>query len=209
MALAAIYVTYESIVALFHPTKEASVIALIAAIVSLVWKAGLYRYCVNLAKKVNSAALMATANDHLADVYASIAAAVGIGAGLIGAYTGVAWLGYGDPIAGLIVGYFILKLAFHMAREAIDVLMDKTVPIEMLAAYEDLVRGVSQVRRIDRIRARAFGQYVLIDVRVGVEGNMTVQEAHDVSREIKECIMAQHRDVSEVLIHMNPWYEND
>lgn len=84
LILAALLMVYKSVEALFEPAAEASIIALVAAFVSLIWKQGLYVYCIGLGKAQNSKSLIATANDHLADVYASIAAVVGIGATLIG-----------------------------------------------------------------------------------------------------------------------------
>ncbi|MBE1440851.1 divalent metal cation (Fe/Co/Zn/Cd) transporter [Paenibacillus sp. OAS669] len=91
----------------------------------------------------------------------------------------------------------------------IDVLMEKTISPEKLKEYEELVFSVPEVKRIDRLRARAFGQYVMIDVRVGIPARLSVQEGHDISRKIKQIIMEQHNDVEEVLIHLNPWYEEN
>lgn len=209
MVGAALFIAYHAVLSFFHPAAEASVIALIAAAISLVWKQLLYKYCIRLGKETNSKSLMATAYDHLADVYASIAAVVGIGAGLIGDKFDIGLLSYGDPIAGIVVAYFILKLAYDMGREAIDILMDKMVSPEKLTMYESLVFSVPEVKRIDRIRAREHGHYFIIDVRVGVPAELNIQEGHDVSKKIKATIMDQHKDVEEVLIHLNPWYEEE
>ncbi|ULL17219.1 cation transporter [Paenibacillus sp. H1-7] len=209
MALAAIFIAYHSVESFFHPAAEASWIALIAALISLVWKQWLYVYCMRLGKETSSKSLEATALDHLADVYASIAAVIGIGGALIGDKFGIVFLSYGDAAAGLVVAFFVLKLTYHMGKEAVDVLMEKTVSPETIQEYERLVVSIHEVKRIDRIRARAFGQYVLIDVRVGVPAHLSVQEGHDVSRKIKKTIMEQHRDVEEVLIHLNPWYDGE
>ncbi|WP_408635334.1 cation diffusion facilitator family transporter [Paenibacillus selenitireducens] len=209
MALAAIFIAYHSIESFFHTAAEVSFVALIAAVISLIWKQWLYIYCMKLGKETNSKSLEATAFDHLADVYASIAAVVGIGAAIIGDKYDIDFLRYGDAAAGVIVAYFVLKLAYHMGKEAVDVLMEKTVSPEKLKEYEKLVFSVQEVKRIDRLRAREFGQYVMIDVRVGIPAELSVQEGHDVSRKIKQTIMEHHNDVEEVLIHLNPWYEGE
>ncbi|WP_028550239.1 cation diffusion facilitator family transporter [Paenibacillus sp. UNC451MF] len=209
MALAAIFIAYHSIESFFHTAVEASFIALIAAVISLIWKQWLYIYCMKLSQETSSKSLEATALDHLADVYASIAAVVGIGAAIIGDKYSINFLSYGDAAAGIVVAYFVLKLAYHMGKESVDVLMEKTVSPEKLREYEELVFSVQEVKRIDRLRARAFGQYVMIDVRVGIPAQLNVQEGHDVSRKIKQTIMKQHHDVEEVLIHLNPWYEGE
>ncbi|NGM84210.1 cation transporter [Paenibacillus sp. 7124] len=209
MLFAALFIAYHSIESFLHPASEASYIALIAAAISLIWKQWLYLYCMHYGKKENSKSLLATAYDHLADVYASIAAVTGIGAALLGEKYGIGILSYGDALAGILVAYFVIRLAYHMGKDAVDILMDKMVAPEKLLDYEKLVFSVPEVRRIDRIRAREHGTYVIIDIRVGIPAHLSVQEGHDISRKIKQTIMEQHDDVQEVLIHINPWYEEE
>lgn len=206
LLLAALYIGYHSVTALFAPIPEAHVIALFAAALSLIWKLVLYVYTIRIGRRANSKGLIATAQDHLADVYASGAAVIGIGLGLIGEAIGMPVLAYGDPAAGIIVAVLVLKLAWDMARESIDILMEKAIGSQELGALEQIVRGVEEVKRIDRIRAREHGQYIIIDLRVGVDGQMTIQQGHDVIRKIKKAILSAHPNVSEVMIHLNPWY---
>ena len=208
LALAALFMVYKSIEALFEPAVEASIIALVAAIISLIWKQGLYVYCIRLGREQNSKSLIATANDHLADVYASIAAVVGIGVALMGDRYDLPYTQYGDPLAGLIVSYFVMKLAYGMGEESIGVLMEKSLPAEKLNQLENIVRAIPQVKRIDRIRAREHGHYVIVDVRVSISNDLTIKEGHDISRIIKGSIMSEMNEVEEVLIHLNPWYES-
>ncbi|WP_336786299.1 cation diffusion facilitator family transporter [Paenibacillus sp. MMO-177] len=209
MVVAALFIAYHSFESFFHPAAAASMVAFVAAVVSLFWKLWLYIYCMRISKQTSSKSLEATAFDHLADVYASLAAVIGIGAAIIGERNDIAFLSYGDAAAGIVVAYFVLKLAYHMGKEAVDVLMEKTVSPEMLQDYERLVSTIPEVKRIDRIRAREFGQYVMIDVRVGIPGELTIQQGHDVSRKIKQIILDHHKDVEEVLIHLNPWYKDN
>ena len=175
LALAALFMVYKSIEALFEPAVEASIIALVAAIISLIWKQGLYVYCIRLGREQNSKSLIATANDHLADVYASIAAVVGIGVALIGDRYDLPYTQYGDPLAGLIVSYFVMKLAYEMGEESIGVLMEKSLSAEKLNQLENIVRAIPQVKRIDRIRAREHGHYVIVDVRVSISNDLTTR----------------------------------
>lgn len=207
LLLAGLMIGYESAHALFAPSGEAHIIALFAAFISLVWKQALYIYTMRLGKQTNSKGLLATAYDHLADVYASVAAVVGIGLGLIGQAYDIPYLMYGDPVAGIIVSILVLKIAFKMGKESVEVLMEKNVEPEKLSEYEKLVFSVPQVKRIDRLRAREHGHYILVDVRVGVAGYLSIQEGHDIARQIKQSIMNAHKDVDEVLVHLNPWYE--
>ncbi|WP_210471217.1 cation diffusion facilitator family transporter [Sporosarcina sp. 6E9] len=207
LGVAAIYIAYESISAFFNEPEKASIIAFITAVVSLVWKQVLYVYTIRIGKKANSKGLIATAYDHLADVYASLAAVLGIGLALIGDYYHIKILAYGDPIAGIIVTVLVFKLAYVIGKEALDTLMEKSVSPERLADFTTLISSIPEVKRIDRLRAREHGHYVLVDLRVGVHGELTVQEGHDIIRKIKQAIKENNHDVDEVLIHLNPWYD--
>lgn len=207
LIFAALFMTYESIKALFHPATEPHMIAFIAAIISLIWKQTLYVYTIRIGRQVNSKGLIATAYDHLADVYASIAAVIGIGIALLNNIYPIPYAAYGDPLAGIIVSFFVLKLAFGMAKEAIYILMEGGLPTEKCSEYRKMILAHPYVKRIDRIRARNHGHYILIDVRISVPAHLSIQQGHDICREIKTTIMKQDSEVYEVLIHLNPWYE--
>lgn len=209
LGIAAIYIAYESISAFFSAPEKASIIAFITAIISLVAKQILYVYTIRLGKKVNSKGLIATAYDHLADVYASLAAVIGIGLALVGDHFDILLFSYGDPIAGLIVTVLVFKLAYEMGKEAMDTLMEKSVEPERLEQFTGLILSVPEVKRIDRLRAREHGHYILVDLRASVDGHLTIQEGHDIMRTIKQTIMAECKDVDEVLVHLNPWYIED
>lgn len=209
LGFAAAFIGYEAVRALFEPAGSVSVVALLAALISLVWKQWLYVYTMRLGRAANSKGLIATAYDHLADVYASLAAVVGIGIALAGEYVPIPFSQYGDPVASILVSLLVLKLAFGMGKESVDILMERSVSEEKLLAYADLVRTVSDVKRIDRLRAREHGHYILVDIRIGVPGTLTIQQGHDIGRHLKQMIMEQDDQVKEVLVHLNPWYEED
>lgn len=209
LVLAACFIAYESIKVFFEEPEKAGIIAFVTAIISLIWKFVLYVYTIKVGKKINSKGLIATANDHLADVYASLAAVVGIGLALVGEAYQIDILLYGDPIAGLIVTFLVFKLAYEMLVEAGASLMEKSVGHELLDDFQAIILTVPEVKRIDRLRAREHGHYILVDLRVSVPASLTIQEGHDIIRKIKKTLMEHHDDVAEVLIHLNPWYEND
>ncbi|RAL21367.1 cation diffusion facilitator family transporter [Thermoflavimicrobium daqui] len=207
LLLVALLMIYHSVVSLFEPAIEAHFIALIAALVSLIWKQLLYIYTIRIGKEYQSKGLIATAYDHLSDVYASLAAVIGIGVAILGNHFHIPYTKYGDPIASIVVSVLILKVAIHMGKESIDILMERNVSEEKLDQYKKLILAIDEVKRIDRIRAREHGHYILVDVRVGIPGYLTVQEGHDVSREIKRVLMVHDSGIQEVLVHINPWYE--
>ena len=206
LGLASIYIAFEAVMALFEEPAIASKIALLTAIVSLIWKYVLYVYTMRVGRAENSKGLIATSYDHLADVYASLAAVVGIGLALIGDTFAWPLLAYGDPIAGIIVSILVFKIAVEIGKDSIDILMEKSVSDERLAAFEELIHSMPEVKRIDRLRAREHGHYVLVDIRIAVSGTLSIQEGHIISSKLRNLIMAENEDVDEVLIHLNPWY---
>lgn len=209
LSVAALEIGIGSIGSLFKPAMEPHWIAFAAAVFSWGLKQVLYTYTIRLGNRLKSQALIATAVDHKADVIASIAAVVGIGIALIGKQMNLPILYYADPVAGFAVAVLILKLAVETGREAVEVLMERNVEPDMLHAFSHIVLNVPNVKRLDRIRARAHGHYILVDVRVGVPGTITVQEGHDVAKTIRNTIIQEHPDVEEVLVHLNPWYKDE
>lgn len=206
LGIASLYIAFEAISTFFEEPVKASLVALVTAIVSLVAKQILYMYTMRIGKETNSKGLIATAYDHLADVYASLAAVIGIGLALIGDAYNITIFLYGDPFAGVIVSILVLKLAIEMGKEAMDILMEKTVSQQRLEEFEQLILSFNEVKRIDRLRAREHGHYILVDIRIGVHGDLTIKQGHDISSTIRNKIMTVHEDVDEVLIHLNPWY---
>lgn len=206
LAFAAVFMAYQSIAAFFLPPVEASLIALITALISLVWKQALYFYCIRLGKAQHSKSLISTAIDHLADVYATIAAIIGIGIALLGDEYNIAFAKYGDPIAGIIVSLFVMKLAYEMGKESVDILMERNISFNDLNELRKIVNEFPEVKRIDKIRGREHGHYIIVDIRISIPNELSIQEGHDLGRKIKTKIMSKNPRVEEVLIHLNPWH---
>nr|WP_271752725.1 cation diffusion facilitator family transporter [Cohnella sp. JJ-181] len=209
LAIAALWIGYHAVQTLREPPESESLLPLAAAVVSLVWKQALYVYTIRVGRAVNSKSVLATAYDHLADVYASLAAVIGIGLAYIGERLDWPWAAYGDPVAGIIVSLLVLKLAYEMGTDAIDILMERNVAPGKLAQYEKVIAGENEIKRIDRVRAREHGHYIIVDVRVGIPSHYTIQQGHDIGRALKRRIMDSDPDVVEVLVHMNPWNEGE
>ncbi|MBE9913900.1 cation transporter [Paenibacillus donghaensis] len=206
LIVAALLMVYKSIESFWEPPAAASWVALAAALVSLIWKQALYMYCIRVGRAENSRSLIATAYDHIADVYASAAAVIGIGIALAGDYFHIPFTEYGDSAAGIIVSYLVIRLGFKMGREAIDILMDKNITPEKLTELSSIIYSVPNVKRVDSIRARELGNAIIVDVKVSVPNQLTVKQGHDVSREVKKTIMRRMKHVGDVMVHLNPWY---
>jgi cation diffusion facilitator family transporter len=202
-----IYLVYEVIVGFFHPITTPSLIAMWVAVISYISKVVLYRYSKKIGEEQNSKAIEAIAYDHKADIVASIAAAIGVLLSIIGEKLTINILLYGDKVATIIVAYLIFKIAKEMVSEAFDILLERNIDLEILREYREIIASFSEVKRIDRLRAREHGHYILVDLRISIDYDKTIKEGHDLSRKIKKKLMAKHDNINEVLIHLNPYFK--
>jgi cation diffusion facilitator family transporter len=207
--LVSLYVVYEGISGFFHEVEIPSFLALWVAIISFIMKVILYRTSLSVAKQHSSIAIEAIAFDHKADIYASIAAAIGVLVSIIGLRSGNDLLQYGDKAASIFVAYLIFKIAKDMLTEAFDILMERNINTGTLQEYINIVSGFPDVKRIDRIRAREHGHYILVDIRISINHFKTIKEGHDLSHAIKMKLMDKNDNIEEVLIHLNPYFPKD
>ncbi|MDA8351929.1 MAG: cation diffusion facilitator family transporter [Firmicutes bacterium] len=196
---------YQSFQALFEPIEAPGGLAVIAALVSMLAKEGMFQYKYRLGKRIGSQAVIANAWEHRSDVYSSIAALVGIGGAVLGERWGISFLLYLDPIAGVLVSLLVLRMAYHLAKESIHNTLDHVLHDEDAQDLVEAAAKVDGVLRVDELLAREHGFYVIVDVKVAVEPGITVEEGHRVGKEVKERLMKDFHHVSNVFVHINPY----
>jgi cation diffusion facilitator family transporter len=204
--LVSIYVVYEGIMGFFHEVETPSFLAMWVAIISYVTKVILYRSSFKVANEHNSKAIEAIAFDHKADIVASIAAAIGVLLSIIGGRFDILFLHYGDKAASIFVAYLIFKISKEMLMEAFDILLERNIDAETLQEYINVVNEFQEVKRIDRLRAREHGHYILVDLRISIDHFKTIKEGHDLAKLIKVRLMERYDNIDEVLIHLNPYF---
>ena len=207
--LVAIYVVYEGISGFFHEVESPSLLAMWVALFSYATKVMLYRSSLKVAKQNKSKAIEAIAFDHKADIVASIAAAIGVLISIAGNRFDIHFLLYGDKAASIFVAYLIFKIAKEMLTEAFDILLERNIATETLQEYIAVVKAFEEVKRIDRIRARELGHYVLVDLRISIDHFKTIKQGHDLATLIKQKLMDKFDNIQEVLINLNPYFAED
>ncbi|MDO8223872.1 manganese transporter MneP [Bacillus cabrialesii] len=207
LVLVSVYILIEAILSFVEGPGVPQYSALFAALISYVAKQILYRYSIKQGEKWNSKAIIAIAYDHKGDIVASLAAFIGVLLAIIGNIRGWSYLLYADAIASAIVAYLIFKISMELIRPSVDVLMEKSVDPELIEEYKAVILHCPQVKRLDKIRAREHGHYKLLDVRLSLDHDLTIKQGHDIAREIRNEIKRQFSDVEEVLIHVNPYFE--
>lgn len=196
MASIGIQVLIDAVKAVFvREAVEPDISAAWVAGIGIVVMTGVYFYNRNLAKKTGSQALMAAAKDNLSDALVSAGAVVGI----IGAQFNMVWL---DPAAAVIVGLIICKTAWDIFMEASHMLTDGFEK-ERLEVYNDTIQSVKGVKNITDLKARKYGNEVIVDVVIEVDPSLSIVESHHIT----DCIeqkMAEKHAIQTTHIHMEP-----
>lgn len=188
--------------------KAPGKLALIILIISILMKEVLFQYKLRLGKKYNSTALISEAWHHRSDALSSLAAMIGVGFALAGAYYDIPLLIYGDAFAGIVVSIIVIKVGYQIARDSFNVVLEKVLDDQKAAKYKKTVQAIKGVITIDQLLARTHGSYVIIDIKVGVDPMITVKKGHDIAAKTKEALIEEHSEVEDVLVHINPYMEN-
>lgn len=172
-------------------------LALAAAVLSIVTKEGMFWYTRINAKKIRSSALMADAWHHRSDALSSVGSFVGI----LGARLGFPIM---DPLASVIISFFILKAAFDIFLDAISKMTDHACSDPVVNALRKTILAVPGVEGIDVLRTRDFGSMIYVDVEIQVEGSLTLYEAHDIAQQVHDDIEQDFPNVKHCMVHVNP-----
>lgn len=173
------------------------ILALVAAIVSIVMKEGMYWYTWLNAKRIDSSALMADAWHHRSDALSSVGALVGIGG---------AMLGYPilDTVASFVICFFIEKAAYDIFRDAVDKMVDKACDDEMEDALKKCALSQEGVLGVDLLRTRVFGNKIYVDIEISADANESLKEAHSIAEKVHESIEENFTKVKHIMVHVNP-----
>ncbi|MBR5432122.1 MAG: cation transporter [Bacteroidales bacterium] len=175
-------------------------IALWAALISIVVKELLYRYTVSRGKALNSSVVVANAWHHRSDALSSVGAAIGIGGALL---LGDRWTVL-DPLASIVVGAMLVKVAWDLLKGSTGELTDSSLPEETEREVEDIIRSFPQVSEPHNLRTRKIGNRVAIEVHVRMDGDMPLNKAHAIVSEMEHRLKDRFGRDSLVTIHMEP-----
>lgn len=181
--------------------EEPGILAFWAAIVSIVMKEAVYRYSIIKARKLDSKAVEANAWHHRSDALSSIGTAVGIGGAI---FFGDKWEIL-DPIASVVVGAFIVKVAFGLLKDGIGDLLEQSLPDKVEDEIMQLVNELPGVNAPHNLRTRRIGNHYAIEIHIMMDGDITLREAHDKATEVEELLRKQYGDETHVAVHVEPF----
>ena len=205
LLLVAIGIVYNGVMAISYwadggQLTAPGMLALWAALLSIVMKEAVYRYSMMKARQLNSQAVEANAWHHRSDALSSIGTAVGIGGAI---FLGQRWAVL-DPVASVIVGVFIVKVAVSLLREGIGDLMERSLPDEVENEILQLAASVPGVDEPHELRTRRIGNHYAIELHIMMEGDMSLREAHEKADEVEDLLRSRYGDETHVAVHVEP-----
>ena len=175
-------------------------IALWAALASIVIKELLYQYTKVKGKKLDSPALEANAWHHRSDALSSIGAAIGIGGAIL---LGQKWAVL-DPLASIVVGAMLVKVAWDLLGPSFGELTDSSLPADMEREMTELITGVPGVEDPHNLRTRRIGNRIAAEVHIRLDGSQTLEEAHEKASEVERRFKERFGAQSHIIVHMEP-----
>ena len=173
-------------------------LALWAAVLSIVLKESTFRYSMVEARKLHSQAIEANAWHHRSDALSSVGTAIGIGGAI---FLGQKWTVL-DPIASVIVGLFIIKVAVFLLRDGIGDLMEHSLPDEVENEILQLTASVQGVAEPHDLRTRRIGNHYAIELHILMDGNMPLREAHDKASEVEDLLRSHYGEDTHIAVHV-------
>ena len=175
-------------------------LALWAALLSILVKEVLFRYTIARGKALESPAVVANAWHHRSDALSSIGAAIGIGGAIL---LGERWAVL-DPLASIVVGAMLVKVAWDLLKISTGELTDSSLPEETEREIEDIVRSFPEVSEPHNLRTRRIGNRIAIEVHVRLDGAMSLDAAHDIVTAIEHRLRDRFGQATHITIHMEP-----
>ena len=177
-----------------------SMIALIAAALSIVAKELLYRYTAHVGRKLDSQAVVANGWHHRSDAFSSIGVLVGIGGAML---LGEKWRVL-DPLAAIVVSAFIIKVAVDLIKPCLDELLERSLPAEVEQEIEQIILSEEGVTSPHHLRTRRIGNRYAIEVHIRMDGNLTLAEAHRITTAVEQKLKSRYGSATHVGIHTEP-----
>ena len=198
-----LYNGLTSIISVFrgHHLESPGYIALWAALASILLKELLYQYTTIVGKRLNSQAVIANAWHHRSDAFSSIGTLIGIGGAIL---LGQTW-SILDPMAAVVVSFFIFKVSFQLIKPCVDELVEKSLPKATEDKILSIVESYPQVSSPHHLRTRQIGNIIAIEIHIRMDGDMSLKQAHEITRQIETSLRLEFGENTHIGIHMEPW----
>jgi cation diffusion facilitator family transporter len=205
LLLTGLYLGYSAIHVVLHKhlAKPPGIIALYAALTSIVIKEAMYQYTVRVGKLLNSQAIIANAWDHRSDAFSSIPALIGIFAARMWNKTVF------DPIAGFIIAMMIFRIALKLMHSSVDIIMDESPDSKTIQEISNIISRVHGVMKVREVKVHQRGPDRTVDTKIEVDGQITVNEGHGIAAEVKTALTSSDLRIVDAMVHVDPIIEDE
>jgi len=174
-----------------------TILALLVTVFSAAFSYLIAQYKNKTGIEINSQALMGEGKHSMVDGYLSLT----VFAGILFSQFGVLWI---EPLAGILVGIFVAKVGFGLAKDSVLVLMDACLKSDRISQMKAIAENVRGVRKIHGLKVRRSGPYIFGEMHVEVDKRMPVDKAHEISTEIERKIKGRVKEIDSLTMHMEP-----
>lgn len=181
--------------------ESPTMLALIAALISIVSKELLYRYTRKIGDRIDSQAVIANAWHHRSDAFSSIGTSLGI-AGAI--FLGEKWRIL-DPIAGVVVSFFIIKVAIELGIPSVHELLEKALPVEINAEISTIILKNSEIKAFHNLKTRKIGSIYAVDVHIKLDNDVSFVHSHDIATDVEINLRKRFGENTITNIHTEPF----
>ena len=175
-------------------------LALWAALISIVLKELTFQYTVRWGRKLHSSVVEANAWHHRSDALSSIGALVGIGGAIL---FGDRWTVL-DPLASLIVGFFIIHAAWKLLKNCIDDLTEASLPDDVEKEILSIITSFPDVQDPHNLRTRRIGDNFAIEVHIRMDGDLPLVKTHSRTHYIEKALKQRFGPDTHVVVHVEP-----
>ncbi len=200
--IAAMVIVIQSLYEIITPHHAPAPFTLIVLIIVIIIKEALFRFVIKVGTTVNSIAVKSDAWHHRSDAITSAAAFIGISIALIGGN------GYesADDFAALFASVIIIINAYRIFKPALYELLDTAPPAKTIQKVRDVAIKVENVMGIDKCFVRKMGFDYFVDIHVLVDANLPVFKGHEIAHKVKDELMKEYSNISDVLVHIEPYF---
>lgn len=202
--IAAMVIVVQSIYEIITPHHAPAPFTLIVLVLVIITKETLFRFVIKVGTSVNSIAVKSDAWHHRSDAITSAAAFIGISIALLGG------TGYesADDFAALFASVIIIINAYRIFKPALFELLDTAPPVQVIQKVRRTASKVESVMGIDKCFVRKMGFDYFVDIHVLVDANLPVHKGHEIAHQVKDQLMKEDSNISDVLVHIEPYFQN-
>ena len=198
MIIASIIMVKTSIESIVNKNRvNVSIFLVLVCIVTILIKLFLFLYAYRKNKETESILIKVSKEDHRNDMFVTLGTLIGILASYFGFY-------FIDGVIGILISLWIIFVGIRLLKESYIILMDTSLDEKIYNEITTIVQNEKEVLHVDEILSKPVGNSYIIILKISMNGNLTLENAHNIGGKIKDDLMNQYDFICDVIMHINP-----